>query len=113
MYKEFLIELISILKERDYEKATRHVEMMKNTKDVGLMARAEYIMTVFDYIYSDNEEKKSFILGHCRNVLEMIEQLRDDSKKYELGYNLYDDFNMENIIKIANNINGGQNYGTA
>lgn len=113
MYKELLIELISILKERDYEKATRHVEMMKNTKDVGLMARAEYIMTVFDYIYSDNEGKKSFILEHCRNVLEMIEQLRDDSKKYELGYNLYDDFNMENIIKIANNINGGQNYGTA
>ena len=113
MYQEFLIELISILKERDYEKASQHVEMMKNTKDVGLMSRAEYIMTVFDYIYSDSDEKKSLIIEHCRNILCMIEELRRDSKKYDLGYNLYDEFNMENIIKIANNINGRQNYGIA
>lgn len=113
MYKELLIELISILKERDYKKATEHLEVMKETRDVGLLSRAECIMSVFDWIYADSEEKKQASLELFYNSLELINALKKDNEKYDLGYNFYDDFDVENLFTLINETKLGVNYGTA
>lgn len=113
MHKDMLLELISLAIERDLDRISILIEKMRNLNDIGLILRAEYIMSVFDIIHARNEEEKMHGEELLIGASTMIDKLKEDNVKYSLNYNMYDEFNLDYIQMIVSKfLDDGENQKT-